>query len=81
MDKELDRWTQTESCGSWLYIRVEAGDKCCPSGLCDSVVINDMDSGIKHMLSKFAEDMKLSGAVGAREGRDAIQGSLDKLKK
>ena len=40
--------------------------------------INDKVSGIKHTLKRFADDIKLSGAV---EGKDAIQRELDRLKR
>ncbi|PKU46173.1 rna-directed dna polymerase from mobile element jockey-like [Limosa lapponica baueri] len=43
-----------------------------------NVFVGDKDSGIECTLSKFADDTKLCGAVNMLEGRNAIQGDLER---
>ena len=44
-----------------------------------NVFINDIDSGVECILSRFADDTKLCGAVNTPEGWDTIQRDLNRL--
>ncbi|KAJ7421939.1 hypothetical protein BTVI_16125 [Pitangus sulphuratus] len=44
-----------------------------------SIFTNDSDMGLEGILSKFAEETKVGGAVNSVKGREALQRDLDKL--
>lgn len=54
--------------------------KCCPQGLIlSSIFLNNLDTGIEHVLSKFTDNTKLGGVAVAPESCAAIQRDLNRL--
>ena len=46
-----------------------------------NILVGDVDNGMKCILSKFADDTKLTGTVHTVEGRDTMHRDLDRLEK
>ena len=63
------------SVSEWRFSGVSAGTNTL------NTFNSDIDIRIKYILSKFAGDTKLCGAVNTPEGQDATQRDLDRLKR
>lgn len=46
-----------------------------------NVSVNDLHAGLEDVLSKFADDTKLGGAVATTEGGEDLQRDVDKTEK
>lgn len=85
MDKELASHT-SRAVVSGLMSRWKAVSSGAPLGLVLGLVLfnifaGHVDSGIEDSLCKFTDDTEQCGAINTQEGRDGIQGDLDKLER
>jgi len=46
-----------------------------------NIFISDLERGLKCTLSKFEDNTKLNGTIDIVEGRDTIQGKMDRTAK
>ncbi|GAB0190791.1 triadin [Grus japonensis] len=81
MDGRTQRVAANSSTSKWRSVTSGAPQGSVLGSVLFNVFVGDMDSGIECTLSKFASDTKLCGAVDTLEGRDVIQGHLDRLER
>jgi len=44
-----------------------------------NLFLNNLDAGVEHTISKFADDTKLGGTLDALEGQEALHRDLNRL--
>lgn len=83
MGEQLVHRLGTKGYGEWGDIRLAICHQWGFTGLHPWLyalqhLINNQDIGLEEILSKFADYTKLGGAVKSLEGREAMQGDLNK---